>query len=98
MSIKFIQRPKYILNHQLTSEFTTVNVGEDWEFSGYMINTQDGSDWEMKLTEGATDSFIFKAESNTDTLNTPWDKRSDNKDTLLYYVKGSGILQILFSV
>jgi len=95
---KVLTRPALIINQQLTSSFVAVTIPADLRFDSYVVNTQDNSDWEMKLNSTDTAFFKFSQDAYTSPINTDFDKRAEDLNPTLFHAKGTGVLQILFLV
>jgi len=95
---KVTTKPALIINQQLTSSFVAVTVPANLRFDSYIVNTQDNSDWEMKLNSTDTAFFKFSQDGYTSPINSDFDKRADDINPTLFYAKGTGVLQMLFLV
>jgi len=93
----FIRKPlDYIHNQQLTSSFEPVTIPEDLDFDTYLAKTKGGGDLEVKWVNTSSESFTFSLDDGTLPLNTGFEKRSYDKNNVLFYAKGDDMLQIMF--
>ena len=92
-----LKDPSYIYTQQLTSSFVAVPIPEDLVFNTYLFDTQDGSDFYYKINEDDDHSFLFSRDRNTLPFNSTFNKRKDDKISILFYAKGTGVLQIFFA-
>lgn len=88
-----------IKNVTLTTSFQEVTVSETLKFDEFIVKTNDGTDFEIKLLTGDTETFIFSKDDGT----APWVNIQNRSfpsadDTSLFFVKGTtdSVLQILF--
>ncbi len=87
-----------IKNVVLTTSFQAVTVVSTELFDGYIASTKDGTDFEIKILETDTDTFVCSQSLNTSPLNISVDRRYDTQSTAIFYVKGTAdsVLQVLF--
>lgn len=90
---------KDIKNVTLTTSFQEVTVATSLLFSGYIVKTNDKSDFEIKLLTGDTETFICSLEDNTSPLLVNKLRNYPGESTTLFWVKGTAgsILQIMFT-
>lgn len=87
-----------IKNVTLTTSFQEVTVASTLYFDEYVVKTNDGTDFEIKLLTGDTETFICSVDDGSSPIiNTVTRKYSSQEDTL-FFVKGTtdSVLQIMF--
>lgn len=93
----FVRKPDdYIHNQQLTSTFEPVTVPQNFRFNTYIMGTKDNSPLEIKFDNSAPGSFLFTSNFDPALYNTQFSKNESDTNNILFYAKGTGVLQIMF--
>ena len=90
--------PVKIKNIDLTTSFQPVTVDENLFFTHILMNTKIGENFEIKLKESDTETFVFSYDYGASPITYRYDRKYSSDETTLFFVKGSGTFQILFFI
>lgn len=90
---------KDIKNVTLTTSFQAVTVDTSLFFTEYVVKTNDGTDFEIKLLTDDTETFICSNDDGTAPLLITSSRGYTSDSATLFYVKGTtdSVLQIMFT-
>lgn len=90
---------KDIKNVTLTTSFQEVTVDSSLFYTEYTVKTNDGTNFEIKLLTGDTETFICSTDDGTAPLTITKGRGYTSDSTSLFFVKGTtdSVLQIIFT-